>query len=479
MKKNSSTFIIGLDGLDSTHLFRLPYLNSLISKSKVYDLEEDLWVRGWSKILTGKKAIESKAFYNRPLINKSFKTTTGVGTKNYINSTPIWEILNSKNVKSGFINLPTTIPAPKVNGFFISGPGGGFDPSVPVPKEACFPSSLQNKLLSKNYIWEERWTCSKAENIEQFITLLELEINQKFDILDELIAEYDTDFNFIMLRTIDALSALIYPHIMNKDNKRSKLQNKIEKLFLALDSKIEQAIEKNKPENIIIVSDHGYTTLKYNININALLLETGHQIGSEKNKVNGLKSFLKETYGFLPNNIKKRMKSFNSKSSLISRISETLKCDPLKTKAFSFRYISGIYINDDRFYSVVKKNEHEKVIEEIIIAINKNVDLKRLGIKATTSANYFGNDILDECAPDIFLSTKSTGVFFTQVGDLLNPNVNIKTDISNLKLNKKEDQVQGTKRSKPILAYHGYKELSNKYGDLSQFYHIIESIYNK
>jgi hypothetical protein len=465
------TLVIGIDGLDDKLLPLLPFLKSIVSTSTQYNVDEDLWVRGWSKVIVGSNAQKCNSYYNRPLCNKSLKTTSSVGTKNYDHSDPIWKILNDKGIKCGYINLPTTMPAPKINGFFVSGPGAGYDPSSNIPKEACHPEDIYNSLSENAYVWEERWSCSKARDLPDFINRLKEEVSQKTDLMVKLSFEYETDFNFLMLRTIDALCSLIYPFVLEvAEGRDNKYKKDIKSLFQHLDDKLKLLVGQISPSNIMIVSDHGYNQLDYNINLNQLLQSNSFQIKSDKNSV-GLISMLKNMYSRLPLSIRVRIRRYKGDNSTMSRMSTYCVFDPEKSIAFSLRYIPGIYLNDERFYSVTPSDKRG-LVESIVDVVNSSSECNSINIRASA---WSGEDKLP-ISPDIYIESNMS-IFFSNSGPLL---LNVKTDsnyLERLLRTRIHDQILGNKSSKALLSYSGEFKNNTSCNDLSLSYKIIKNIY--
>ena len=127
------------------------------------------------------------------------------------------------------------MPAPAINGFFISGPGAELPP-LEVPAIACQPEAIHTHLISQGYIWERRWSCSDATSISEFIIELKQEVTQKTELMWNLSRDYGTQFNFLLLRTIDAINCLIYPYVRDiVEGKTNKYFHEIRDLFSHLD----------------------------------------------------------------------------------------------------------------------------------------------------------------------------------------------------------------------------------------------------
>ena len=171
------TLVIGVDGASVETFTRgwTPYIESLIKNGHRLELTEDLVSRGWVETFTGKHALETGALYDLPVANGSLQWTTKFNIEKIpgwgIETQPIWQVLNEKGYSVGIMNVPTTFPAPKVDGFFVSGGGGGANVVKEATSELCYPEDIVNYLHSIGYIVDERMPelyedkCSSAEGI--------------------------------------------------------------------------------------------------------------------------------------------------------------------------------------------------------------------------------------------------------------------------------------------------------------------------
>ena len=114
---------IGLDGGEK-RIFQsmpMPNLHKILEQNVCLNVVEDLWSRGWAEILSGVHGRESGAFYAKPRLDGTHETTAMFNVSDYLLNSelqPLWSDLSDKGYIVGFMNLPTTIPAQKVNGFF-------------------------------------------------------------------------------------------------------------------------------------------------------------------------------------------------------------------------------------------------------------------------------------------------------------------------------------------------------------------------
>ena len=153
---------IGMDGVHADTFNRgwTPFIKSLIDRGHGLTLHEDLISRGWSEIMLGKHAYDTGALYEGPLMGGSLKWSDKFKLEDVpalgVDIKPIWQVLNERGYRVGIMNIPTTFPAPKVDGFFVSGGGGG----GPISKEAspyqCHPTELVTELNDGGYIVDQR-----------------------------------------------------------------------------------------------------------------------------------------------------------------------------------------------------------------------------------------------------------------------------------------------------------------------------------
>ena len=70
--------LIGIDGSQEELFFRfnLPFIQKKIIEGVSINLKEDLITRGWAEICTGVHASKSGAFYEKMLIDGSYKVST-------------------------------------------------------------------------------------------------------------------------------------------------------------------------------------------------------------------------------------------------------------------------------------------------------------------------------------------------------------------------------------------------------------------
>ena len=149
--------IIGIDGGDPKifRRFDMPFLQNLSEQGTYIPVTQHPLERGWASMLTGKRPVETLGLFMKPVMNSrpelTFKYTLADMLDNP-NVKPLWRMAEEKGYRVGFMNVPTTFPAPNVDGFFVSGAGGGLNKVEGIPEAMCYPPELKKTLEDKSYI---------------------------------------------------------------------------------------------------------------------------------------------------------------------------------------------------------------------------------------------------------------------------------------------------------------------------------------
>lgn len=406
--------MIGMDGVKAETFERgwTPFLKSLIDNGSRLMLKEDLISRGWSEIMTGKHAIETGALYEGPVADGTLTWTDkfklgdipGLGTR----IKPLWQMLNERGYRVGVMNVPTTYPAPEVDGFFVSGGGGGGPVSQEAGAEQCHPKGLENWLHDMGYIVDERMPSLLAEKglyaPTAFFDRLE-EMNQKrTEAFIDLANRYETDFGFIVYRSPVTTETLLPPEL----EKRSAGQKGVNHDFIAaaesfyqkLDQKIESLVKAFPRAEVLLVSDHSMATCRFFVNANTFLVQKGLQIPSSGRR--GLFDTIKSFKHLLPYSIKQRLKK---NPRIKSAYQSMVTFDPSKTKAFSLTFSNGahgIYVNDEhRFGGPVSESSVDEVADQIVSGFNAHTVSKQHGFLAYRRPD--GNGEVASKFPDVVL----------------------------------------------------------------------------
>ncbi len=390
--------LIGIDGCQKElfYRFEMPFMQGLIEKSECLTLEEDLLSRGWTEICTGQHARENNAYYERPVMSGNHDWTykysliDEVGKNNQVST--LWDDLNKKGYSVGIMNVPTTPRAPKVNGFFVAGGGGGQTVEQGISEIQCYPNNIASSLNNEGYILDERVPSliqeKKLINDEDFFKALKEMTKKRVDCYILLNKKYNVDFGFLAFRSFAVIefiaAAEISRYLNNDDNVNKKIISVIKDYYIFFDAEVKRLCESLGAHRIALVSDHGMVPHKYGVDLNLLLQELGLQY---KNKTGSkMISLMRWCKNISPQWIKNKAKKIDV---VKNQYRSLTSFDKSKSKAFSLFLGSsflGVYINDqERFGGQIGKTEIEKYCAEIVKKINESEVAVQHGLKAVVT----------------------------------------------------------------------------------------------
>jgi len=267
-KRKKKTFIIGLDGTPFTLLRdysdegNIPFLSSLFKDGSFKEMESvypTLSSVAWTSFLTGKKPGSHGIF---GFIDIEDDLSLFIPNYKNIKTKTLIEIFAENKKSVLHINLPITYPPPEIEDTYCI---SGF--IAPKIEKACFPPDLKDYLLKEDYIIDlDPWMAREEKKRRDFYQNLFLATEKRFKICEYLLKK--KEFELVIL------------HIMEPDRLFHffiKEEDKLKKYFFFLDGKLKEFIEKNvkDEDELILLSDHGFTELKKEINVFPFLKNKG------------------------------------------------------------------------------------------------------------------------------------------------------------------------------------------------------------
>lgn len=474
--------VIGLDGVDLNLInhFNMPFTQDLVKKRIVLPVKEDLWSRGWVKILSGLPATTTGAFYEQPALNGKTDFTQAYSTKHYprdLSRLPLWEALDKAGVRSAFFNLPTTLPAPQINGFLVSGAGGGFSPGSRIPTIACYPSSLQDVLVKERVIWENRFQVSGIRSADLYIHRCIEAIWQRAKVYCDLVKEYTPiNFGFHVQKEAVLITNLFMHDIQELiDGKRptKAIHYLVQQFFENLDDSLKYLVEQLQPTHVALVSDHGAEPYRFSLNFNEILDSLGFL---EFTKKSTHSITLRQIKDGLRNRLAKTLEPYFGSANYGSYFSHKL-IDFSKTVAFSHFYVPGIFLNDQRFGGYeISDDESTRIVEDLCSKFNDCSVSKKFNLEAQPYRSKYANEKASDLLPDIWVNHPED-CFPEQKGEAVQKNPYYRTWVDLHLLDR--DIASGKKSSRALCVFEKefiddiYLEDANHHFDLTIAYELI------
>jgi predicted AlkP superfamily phosphohydrolase/phosphomutase len=343
------------------------------------------------------------------------------------NIKPIWQRVNELGYRVGIMNVPTTNPAPKVKGFFVSGGGGGGSINQEVEAIQCYPQKIRHQLNDSGYILDERLPTLLGEDKlfegEDFFSRLSKMASKRTDSFIELATQFTIDFGFVVYKSSSVTTETLLLPEYKKYNAKTKHINSsfitsAQKYYNDFDRQIKKLVESFPESEIMFVSDHGMIANKYSVNLNEFLIETSYQEKSKRRKT--LYNTIKNMRAWIPYSVRSYLKK-NPK--IKSAYQSMVSFNPEKTQAFNItitRNTFGIFINDKkRFGGFIKEADISHLIQQIIDAFNRHPEVQKhqlIARKKTETTGDFSTyypDIWIEM-PDGYIPSNEYKHFFYQ-----------------------------------------------------------------
>lgn len=408
-------FVLGIDGGDREvlQLFDMPFLNSLLEDHVNIKVTEDLFSRGWVEIYTGYHGRDTGAFYVRPEANgthsfsKTFRLTEATSNPGVV---PIWELANKRGYRCGFMNIPTTNPAPEVDGFFVSGSAGGGGTGGVVsdlPDHMAESANTLETLRSLSYVSDIRVIpTSHYSSLSAFFSALKEMVRVRTDAYLVLAKQHKPDFGFVAYRALTVVQYIAMSEIRMCNGLSgtghdwvSAWKNELHGFYSFFDAQVERLFDTLDPQHFLIVSDHGAVPYLNRIDANHLL------------RKNDFQSFEIDWNWTAKNLIKAAMPFVSRFRAAVSSGIVRRRMPHAKTFAFSHSwYIPGIYLNDKRrFGGPVKEGaEQERLVDDICRIVNENEEAKTHGVTAQPYRARYLDARYSDYLPDVWLDKPDT-----------------------------------------------------------------------
>lgn len=434
------TLLIGLDGGDKEILeaFDMPFVKGLINDGVCCQMNETLLNRGWAEMLTGLDASENCGLYMSPELDGTPTFMLKYGLKEMTGNpdvVPLWDMLKSRHKSIGMMNVPTTRPAPQIEGFVVSGGGGGVDKIDGIPEDYILPKDIEAVLIENNYVFDLRIHASGITDFFELMDRFDDIVRARSAAYIALARRFRPDFGFLCFRITTGIQYLARSEIeaIQKDGEpRNEIGKRIWQHYQVLDNAIEAVFESITPDRYLLAGDHGTAPFLSSVNLDSFLYEHGWLTRSGAS-TSVVKNLLKSVKDLVPYSIRS-----NLRKKAARMIHVTLgRFDIGTTEAFGVYRVPGIYINDSRRFGgpVKEDDELDELVETICAAFNSDARCKGHQMQAVPYRRDYKGAFYYDGLPDIRIKAQDTTLFTTN-GSFIERNKNyglISAKLSNLR----------------------------------------------
>jgi len=452
--------VFGIDGGTERILkgFDMPFTHRLFDQGVLRPMREDLFSRGWAEMVNGQTAEHTRAFYMAPVMDGgpefSVSYTCAESEKN-AGCTPIWRMVESTGVKAGIMNVPTSSPAQKLDGFMVGSAGGGISKVEGLPESLAKPEAVRKFLEENGYIVDIRITTSGITELVELFEKLKEKERTRTRLYIDLCKAHGIGFGFLVDRAttivqylcmseIEAyLAGKSMPEIASSGaaDTHDAIFDLLEDFYRELDRNIEMLVTELAPEHFLMTADHNTVPYKFKGNMNAFLEDAGF-LQKPKVAATGIVSRLRKwAVDHLPPQVRLKLKQ-SLPQGIVSQV------DRKVSKAFGNDYVDGLYINDARFGGPVTESERAQVIADIQKAFIAYPAAKEHGMSLKLYRDTFEGVKYQDHLPDLILG-EFDELHMVGKGDFIyrNPNYGPVPPLSEIE----EDMFSGQKGSHPLF----------------------------
>ncbi len=287
--------VIGIDGVpyelikDFSEKGIMPNFRKLIEKYKYVKTQvplPEISSVSWTSFMTGMNPGEHGIYGFMEINNRNYSYR--FPSFPLLPVKTIWERIGERGKKSVIINLPNTYPVRKINGYLISG-------FVALDIEnAVYPRSLLSFLKEIDYKVDVDTALGRKD--KKFFMKELYETLDKRLLLYEKLKKEKWDLFFFIITGTDRLHHFLFKA---KDDINHPNHNDFIEYYKNVDEVIGKITEEMEKDDIpfIILSDHGFTSLKYEVYISQYLKEWGFLEFEDKSPKN-LKSMKESSKAF-------------------------------------------------------------------------------------------------------------------------------------------------------------------------------------
>ncbi len=270
----SKVVMLGLDGTPQTTLKEMfeagimPNFSSLVKEGTLRQMDAStpaISSISWTSFMTGKNPAKHRIFGFVDLKKNSYDFK--FPNFSHTASETLWDVLAKSGKKSVVVNQPSTYPAREMNGVCIAG-------FIAIDmKKAVYPPSILPKIEKSGYKIDV--DSNKArENMDAFIEDLFDVLEKRVAMIKDLYDNEQWDYFQGVITGTDRLHHFLWAAY---DDESHKYHDTFLEYYRRVDKFIgEMADRVGDSATLMLMSDHGFTSIEKEIAINCWLRENGY-----------------------------------------------------------------------------------------------------------------------------------------------------------------------------------------------------------
>jgi len=270
-KDHPRVAFVGIDGVPFSlldeHPDEFPNFASLASEGSAGPIDSIVPPESsacWPALTTGKNPGETGVYGFQDREVGSYDTYVPMGRD--VQATRVWDRVTEAGRSATVMNVPVTFPPQRNVQRMVS---GFLSPGV---DKAAHPDEFRDDLEAGDYIIDVNAKLGHKDDKSEFVEHAHKTLDRRFEAFERCIEQDDWDLFFGVFMTTDRVN-----HFLFKDYERDGTNKEaFMDFYRAVDDYLGQ-IREALPEDVtlVVASDHGFTSLDYEVHCNAWLEEQG------------------------------------------------------------------------------------------------------------------------------------------------------------------------------------------------------------
>ncbi len=218
----------------------------------------------WPSLTTGKNPGKTGVYGFQDREVGSYDTYVPMGRD--VQAERVWDVAQDNDRKATVMNVPVTFPPQRNVQRMVS---GFLSPGI---DKAAYPDELAEYLQGIDYKIDANAKLGHSEDKSEFIENAHETLDRRFEAFSHYIEQDDWDLFFGVFMTTDRVN-----HFLFEDYERDgEYKEEFLDFYRKLDDYLGQLREKLDDDvTMAVASDHGFTTLDYEVHLNAWLQQEG------------------------------------------------------------------------------------------------------------------------------------------------------------------------------------------------------------
>jgi uncharacterized sulfatase len=218
----------------------------------------------WPALTTGVNPGETGVYGFQDRENGSYDTYVPMGRD--VQATRLWQRVTDAGRNATVMNVPVTFPPEEGVQRMVS---GFLSPGV---DRAAQPEELRSKLEELNYRIDVNAKLGHDEDKTEFIEDAHATLDARFEVFKHYVQTDDWDLFFGVFMTTDRVNHFLFKHYTQDGEYKEEFVDFYRKVDRYL-GELRRMLDEDT--TMLVASDHGFTTLEYEVHLNEWLRQEG------------------------------------------------------------------------------------------------------------------------------------------------------------------------------------------------------------